>query len=168
MARKRSKPVEHKKPPEHHEPHKAAHEAKKPEAAAPAQLHGTEMPDDLRSRQQQAAAEPPRPVKLGKAKDDAGRDADAPPVPPKAAPDPAPRVIDQSERSPDPEKLSRFKIRATAPFAEQPYRYVLAPKGDKQAAIDCYLHSTGLQAVLDAYPEGQKPNPQFHLKELVD
>ena len=57
------------------------------------------------------AQQPPKPVKLEPAKDELGQNADAPPVPPKAKAEPVPRVIDQSERSPDPQKLSRFKIR---------------------------------------------------------
>lgn len=161
MARKRIKPVEPKKP----DPPKFGEKKHEP---APPRLEGTEMPDDLRARQQEAAREPPPPARLQPAKDDLGAPADAPPVPPRAAADPVPRVIDQSERSPDPQRLARFKIRAGAPFAEQPYRYVLAAKGDKQAAIDHYLETTGLRAVLDTYPEGQAPRPLMLIRELPD
>lgn len=132
-------------------------------------LEGTELPDDLRRTQQQAAKEPPPPVKHDPAKDELGAPADAPPVPPKAKPGPVPRVIDQSERSPDVTRYSRFKVKASGGiFDEQPYRYVLAAKGDRDGAVACYRETTGLQAVLDTFPPGQAPRPNITCKELVD
>jgi hypothetical protein len=126
------------------------------------------MPDHLRHTQARHAEQPPKPAKLEPAKDDMGQAADAPPTPPAARPEPVPRVIDQNERSPDRDKLSRFKVRADQPFGAQPVRYVLAPKGDRQAAIDHYLEKTGLKAVMDAFPEGQRPTPIMLCKELPD
>lgn len=163
MARKRRTKVEQKKP----EPPLAGVK-KADEGRTPPRLEGTELPDELRQRQQNAAKEPPPAVKHQPVKDEYGDPADAPPVPPKADAAPVPRVIDQSERSPDPERLTRYKVRATAPFGEQPYRYVLAPRGDRQAAIDHYLETTGVRAILDTYPEGTAPRPQMLVKELVD
>lgn len=131
-------------------------------------LEGTEMPDDLRQAQLQAQAQPPRPVRLEPARDELGAPADLPPVPPLAAAAPVPRVIHQSERSPDRQRLARFKVRCVQPFGAQPVRYVLAPKGDRQAAVDHYLEATGIRAILDTFPEGQAPKPLMACKELPD
>lgn len=136
---------------------------------APPRLEGAaEMPDALRQEQAQAQQPAPKPVKLEPARDELGQPADAPPVPPKAAPEPVPRLIDQSERSPDPERLRRFKVRCDQPFGTQPTRYVLARKGDRQGAIDHYLETTGLKAVLETFPDGQRPIPLMAVKELPD
>lgn len=143
------------------------HGEKKHEAAPP-RLEGSELPDHLRGVQTQAAQQAPKPVKLEPAKDELGAPADAPPVPPKAPAEPVPRIIDQSERSPDPAKLTRYKIRAVRPFGAQPVRYVLAAKGDRQAAIDHYLETTGIRAILDTYPQGQAPNPMISVREQPD
>lgn len=144
------------------------HGGHKPADPAPRSLEGTELPDHLRGVQSQAQQSPPKPVKLDPAKDELGTPADAPPVPPRAQAEPVPRVIDQHERSPDPQKWSRFKIRCVAPYGSQPVRYVLAKKGDKQGAIDHYLETCGIRAMMDTFPESQAPKPQFHVKELVD
>lgn len=173
MARKRRpKNVEPKKPPEieHKVPPAvpARHGDEKPEAPPPPRLEGTEVPDHMRKAQADAAQQAPRPVKLTPAKDELGHPADLPPVPPLAKANPVPRVIDQSERSPDPARLTRFKIRADEPFGVQPTRYVLARKGDKQGAIDHYLETTGIRAILETFHEGQAPKLRMSCKELPD
>lgn len=136
--------------------------------ATPPRLDAHELPEHLKQAQAQAAEQPPKPVKLESAKDEYNAPRDAPPVPPAAKPEPVPRVIDQSERSPDPQKFTRYKVRADQPFGAQPTRYVLARKGDKQGAIDHYLQTTGIRAILDTYPEGQAPRPLMVVRELVD
>jgi hypothetical protein len=158
MARKRSKNVAK----DTHDPPKGTHEP------APPRLEGQEMPDHQKQAQAQAQEQAPKPVKLEPAKDELGAPADAPPVPPRARAEPVPRVIDQSERSPDPQRLTRFKLRCDQPFGVQPVRYVLARKGDRQGAIDHYLQTTGIRAILDTYPEGQAPRPLMAVKELPD
>jgi hypothetical protein len=151
-----------------YEPPHQGGETKKEVTPPPPRLEGTEMPDHLREAQARAATPGPKPVKLEPAKDELGQPADAPPVPPRAQPEPAPRVIDQSERSPDPERLRRFKIRCDQPFGSQPTRYVLAKKGDREGAVACYLEKTGVKAIMDTFPEGQAPRPMIYVKELPD
>jgi hypothetical protein len=144
------------------------------------QLEGPGLhPDQERERQRAQTEGAPKAVKLEPALDEMGKPEDRPPVPPAAAVPPAqrvPRVIHQNERSPDPARWRRVKVRCDEPFGSQPTRYILVDaEGAAEKAKAYYLESTGLKAVIDSMPrtdlDGKPvpvPRPRMVVNVLPD
>lgn len=68
-----------------------------------------------------------------------------------------PRVISQNLRAP--QGFARFVVRADIPGESHPTRYILARKGDRDAAHAFYLQNVGLRERIDRSRKASEASP---------